>query len=254
MDEKLIILTEVVYERLNTKDEHAHYLLAFKEASLDEERFLKQKSKVEWLNAEGNAVAGAFGNHYEQFLGFEGYTIPLDDQDLYSRVLDSQKADFIVRDIIDHEIKGVIFLMRDDKASGPDGFTVAFFKKAWVLWEVMLLVLFETSFLMIYHRRSGLPRCAFKVDIQKAYDTRRIVNLCFEDDLFLFARGPPNSVTVIMHALEEFKNVSEGSLPVRYLRVHVISSRILFRNCKVLVEKLESWVNGWRNKFLYLAG
>ncbi|GKE75605.1 hypothetical protein Tco_1537646, partial [Tanacetum coccineum] len=33
------------------REDHAHYLLAFKEASLDEERFLRQKSKIEWLDA-----------------------------------------------------------------------------------------------------------------------------------------------------------------------------------------------------------
>ncbi|GJU98265.1 hypothetical protein Tco_1327536 [Tanacetum coccineum] len=31
------------------REEHAHYLLAFKEALLDEEHFLQQKAKVEWL-------------------------------------------------------------------------------------------------------------------------------------------------------------------------------------------------------------
>ncbi|GJV62601.1 putative RNA-directed DNA polymerase, eukaryota, reverse transcriptase zinc-binding domain protein [Tanacetum coccineum] len=153
-----------------------------------------------------------------------------------------------------------------------------------------------------YHRKIGPPRCAFKVDIQKAYDTvdwqflktilvgfgfhpkmfkwimvcvtgssfsicvngnihgwfegkrglrqgdplspylftlvmevitlilqrklqnldefqyhnlcdkQKIINLCFADDLFLFARGHPHSVSVIMDALEEFKNVS-GLVP-----------------------------------------
>nr|GEY13600.1 hypothetical protein [Tanacetum cinerariifolium] len=33
------------------REEHAHYLLAFKEAQLDEERFLKQKAKIEWFKA-----------------------------------------------------------------------------------------------------------------------------------------------------------------------------------------------------------
>ncbi|GJW77610.1 hypothetical protein Tco_0139292, partial [Tanacetum coccineum] len=97
-----------------------------------------------------------------------------------------------------------------------------------------------------YHRRCGPPRCAFKVDIQKAYNTvdwsfletilvgfgfhlkmvrerrvhdsddfqyhhlcdqQRIINLCFADDLFLFSRGNPSSVAVLMEALEEFKQV-----------------------------------------------
>ncbi|GJY03440.1 putative reverse transcriptase domain, reverse transcriptase zinc-binding domain protein [Tanacetum coccineum] len=98
-------------------------------------------------------------------------------------------------------------------------------------------------------------------------------------------RGHPSSVDVIMKGLEEFKNVSglvlsipkstaffcnvpnalkttiinsmpfaEGSLPVRYLGVPLISSRLLYRDCKILVEKLESCINDWRNKFLSIAG
>nr|GEX06273.1 hypothetical protein [Tanacetum cinerariifolium] len=38
-------------------------------------------------------------------------------------------------------------------------------------------------------------------------DKQRIINLCFVDDLFLFARGHPSSVSIIMDALEEFKQV-----------------------------------------------
>ncbi|GJV38182.1 putative reverse transcriptase domain, reverse transcriptase zinc-binding domain protein, partial [Tanacetum coccineum] len=159
-------------------------------------------------------------------------------------------------------------------------------------------ILLTQELMRNYHRNCGPPRCSFKIDIQKAYDTvdwgflrsiligfgfhptmvewimvcvsttsysvcingnlhgwfngkrglrqgdplspylftlvmevltlilqRRvsvaenfryhhhcekqcIVNLCFADDLFLFARGHLNSVTIIMEALEEFKNVS----------------------------------------------
>ncbi|GJZ15237.1 sodium/hydrogen exchanger 6 [Tanacetum coccineum] len=134
------------------REKHAHYLLAFKEASLDEERFLRQKSKIEWLDAgdsntlylhkivksknahnrvemvkdisnvlqEGNVVAGTFVSHYEQFLGIEGRSITLDTQDLFVRVLDDQKAVFMVREVSDSEIKGALFSMGDDKAPGPD--------------------------------------------------------------------------------------------------------------------------------------
>ncbi|GJV23895.1 hypothetical protein Tco_1376590 [Tanacetum coccineum] len=144
-------------------DENAHYLLAFKEASLDEERFLRQKSKIEWLNArdsnttyfhkivkskcvrnriemvqdssnvhhEGNAVVSAFVSHYEQFLGLEGTTTPLDDHRLFSLVLSDHNVEFMVREVSDSEIKGALFSMGDDKAPGPYGFTAAFFKKSW---------------------------------------------------------------------------------------------------------------------------
>ncbi|GKA60190.1 putative RNA-directed DNA polymerase, eukaryota, reverse transcriptase zinc-binding domain protein, partial [Tanacetum coccineum] len=310
------------------------------------------------------------------------------------------------------ENRSDMFSMGDDRASGPNGFTAAFFKKAWDvvggdftcairdfflqcniianrLGDIVSInqsafvpghrisdnILLTQELMRNYHRRRGPPRCAFKVDIQKAYDTvdwkfletilvgfgfhpkmvqwimvcvsgasysisvngnvhglfkgkhglrqgdplspylftlvmeiltlllqrkvrnsdefqyhhlceqQRIINLCFADNLFLFARGHPSLVSVIMDALEEFKQVSglvpsipkstayfcnvpnaikasilnsmpfaEGVLPVRYLGVPLISSRLLFRDCKILVEKLESRVNDWRNKFLSLAG
>ncbi|GJY21878.1 putative gag-pol polyprotein [Tanacetum coccineum] len=83
--------------------------------------------------------------------------------------------------------------------------------------------------------------------------------------------GHPSSVDVIMQGLEEFKNVfglvpsilkstaffcnvpnalkttilnsmpfAKGSLPIRYLGVPLISSRLLYRDCKILMEKLKS--------------
>nr|GEX00056.1 hypothetical protein [Tanacetum cinerariifolium] len=116
-------------------------------------------------------------------------------------------------------------------------------------------------------------------------EQQRVINLCFADDLFLFFLGNPTSVAVIMDALEEFKQVSglvpnipksttffcnvpnaikasilnstpfaEGVLPVRYLGVPLISSRLLYRDCKILVKNLKSIANDWRNKFLSLAG
>ncbi|GJX60854.1 reverse transcriptase domain-containing protein [Tanacetum coccineum] len=124
-------------------------------------------------------------------------------------------------------------------------------------------ILLTQELIRNYHRRRCLPRCAFKVDIQKAYDTvdwaflksiligkrglrhgdplspylltlvmeiltlilqqkvhdsevfqyhhlcekQKTINLYFADDLFLFARGHPSYVDVIMQGLEEFKNV-----------------------------------------------
>nr|GEW53521.1 hypothetical protein [Tanacetum cinerariifolium] len=98
-----------------------------------------------------------------------------------------------------------------------------------------------------------------------------LVNLCFANDLFLFVHGDVDSFKVIKEALEEFKNASglipslpkstayfcnvlnhvklsilhilpfeEGRLPVKYLGVPLVSSRLMFRDCKELIEKVES--------------
>nr|GFB60378.1 hypothetical protein [Tanacetum cinerariifolium] len=88
-----------------------------------------------------------------------------------------------------------------------------------------------------------------------------LVNLCFADDLFLFAYGDVESASIIKHALDEFKNASglvpsllkstayffnvlnhvklsifqvlpfeEGKLPVKYLGVPLVSSRLMIRD------------------------
>ncbi|GKF40888.1 putative reverse transcriptase domain, reverse transcriptase zinc-binding domain protein, partial [Tanacetum coccineum] len=112
-----------------------------------------------------------------------------------------------------------------------------------------------------------------------------LINLCFLDDLFLFAHGDANSAQIIMESLDEFKNVSglvlslpnsttyffnvrnhikyailhimpfeEGLLPVKYLGVPLVSSRLVFKDCKELIECVESRINDWKNKALSFAG
>ncbi|GJU50139.1 putative RNA-directed DNA polymerase, eukaryota, reverse transcriptase zinc-binding domain protein [Tanacetum coccineum] len=70
-----------------------------------------------------------------------------------------------------------------------------------------------------------------------------IINVCFADDLFLFARGILNVMPL-----------SEGKLPVKYLGVPLISSRLLNKDCKILVEKARNRIGDWKNKSLFFAG
>ncbi|GKA88295.1 protein LAZ1 [Tanacetum coccineum] len=123
------------------------------------------------------------------------------------------------------------------------GDPVSFNQLAFVL-EISDNILITQELMRNYHKRSGPLRCAFKVDIQKTYDTVdwsflmfilvgfnflykmvRWIMVCvsstsyyvcingdihgwLKDVLFLFSRGHPNPVNVIMHVLEELKNVS----------------------------------------------
>ncbi|GJV91138.1 reverse transcriptase domain, reverse transcriptase zinc-binding domain protein [Tanacetum coccineum] len=199
----------------------------------------------------------------------------------------------MVRTITNEEIKSAMFDIGDDRAPGPDGFTSAFFKKAWdiigsevceankefflngqllketnhtfialipkvptptrindyhpisccnVIYKCISKILtnhviegvkdvvsanqsafipgrnitdniLTTQELMHnYYLNKGTLRCAFKVDIHKAYET--------VDWRFL------------------------GTLPVKYLGVPLISSRLLNRDCKVLVESAKNIIGG----------
>ncbi|GKC40118.1 putative RNA-directed DNA polymerase, partial [Tanacetum coccineum] len=116
-------------------------------------------------------------------------------------------------------------------------------------------------------------------------DKLNLINLCFADDLFLFAYGDVDSTRVIKEGLDEFKIASglipslpkstayfcnvlnhvkisilnvlpfeEGRLPVKYLGVPLVSSRLMVRDCKELVEKVKNRIHDWRNKSLSMAG
>lgn len=153
------------------RDEEALYLNSFNQALLEEERFLKQKSKVTWLRvgdsnsayfhkvvksrvarsridmvvdsngvtADGDAVHTAFVSHYMHFLGQAGLVTPLDSNNLFSSRLDTVTADYMVRDVSDAEIKEVVFSMGDDKSPVQIGIRLLSLKVRGTLWGVMLL-------------------------------------------------------------------------------------------------------------------
>ncbi|GJU88114.1 hypothetical protein Tco_1300537 [Tanacetum coccineum] len=145
------------------REEEAVYVQAFNEAKLDEEHFLKQKAKIEWLNVgdsnsayfhkslksriqrsqievvlrtdnielSGPNVPDAFVHHYEMFLGTQMTCDELNCDGLFTKVISDQSCSNMVRNITDEEIKKAMFSIGDDRAPGPDGFTSAFFKKGW---------------------------------------------------------------------------------------------------------------------------
>nr|GEY98280.1 hypothetical protein [Tanacetum cinerariifolium] len=269
---------------VSIQEEEATVLAAFNEACLMEEKFLKQKDKIDWIREgdsnsayfhkaiksrisrsridvvtsndgvvhENDKFAEAFVNHYEMFLGQPGSTTGFNDNDLFRNRLEESEALEMTHTVTRNEVKSALFSMGNQKSSGPDGFTAAFFKESWdivaddfvaavcefftngkILCElnhtiIALIpkvnsptrvndyrpiscsnvmfkciskiianrikeslkvlvspnqsafvlgrsiadnVLLTQELMHNYHLNRGLPRCAFKVDIQKAYDT-----------------------------------------------------------------------------------
>ncbi|GKA28012.1 hypothetical protein Tco_0714180, partial [Tanacetum coccineum] len=146
------------------REEELIYSKAYHDVVVDEERLMKQKSKIEWLREgghnsayfysvlkgrvsksiievvkddDGNTfyredIALQFVDHFKNFLGAGEDVFPIEDCNrLFVKKLDSIIATFMIRPILDEEIRDAMFGIKDVKAVGLDGFTSKFFKKAW---------------------------------------------------------------------------------------------------------------------------
>jgi hypothetical protein len=115
-------------------------------------------------------------------------------------------------------------------------------------------------------------------------ESLRLTHLCFADDLLVFSEASLSSIAIIKAALLEFENLSglkvnpskssffcsgvsdrvkyalleellmkEGHLPVRYLGVPLISSRLSFAYCKALLDRIIGHIDSWLSKNLSYA-
>nr|GEX40917.1 hypothetical protein [Tanacetum cinerariifolium] len=160
---------------LNTKNEDEMvFNSTYREAVMDEEKVLKQKTKVEWLKEgdhnsdylhnllkgrlnrsriiivtdelgrvyEDEEVAGQFVSHFQSFLGTCDEVFPVEDPDrLFYKKLEPEIALNMVREVSDDEVKAALNDIDDNKAPRLDGFTFRFFKASWVTTDEFCLVL-----------------------------------------------------------------------------------------------------------------
>ncbi|KAL0294830.1 UNVERIFIED_CONTAM: hypothetical protein Sangu_3209600 [Sesamum angustifolium] len=112
-----------------------------------------------------------------------------------------------------------------------------------------------------------------------------LFQLCFADDLLLFCKADVASIQVFRRGLEEFANLSglhanpqksqliisrsaqeerehliaalqfqEGHLPLRYLGLPLLASRLSISDCHPLLLKVDSRIKGWDSIQLSFAG
>nr|GFC18812.1 hypothetical protein [Tanacetum cinerariifolium] len=132
-------LRKLLYEKgnLHTNVTRLHDDLDKAQICLDADPFNKSRSRIDVVTcadgttADNDKVVDAFVSHYEQFLGLPGITSPFDTTDLFSTRLTDDHARDMIRVISRQEVKDALFSMGNDKSSGPDGYTVAFFKESW---------------------------------------------------------------------------------------------------------------------------
>ena len=126
----------------------------------------------------------------------------------------------------------------------------------------------------------GLP-----FDYHRRCKITKTTHLCFADDLMIFCGKSIHSAGILSQALKDFSELSglipnndkscifftgsnydyqqsllnlfpftQGALPVRYLGVPLITTKLTAHDCKVLVEAITRRIGNWTTKFLSFAG
>ncbi|GKB93010.1 RNA-directed DNA polymerase, eukaryota, reverse transcriptase zinc-binding domain protein [Tanacetum coccineum] len=197
----VFVIPEVEGFSMLLREVKAKTFKAYKSALKDEESFLKQKAKVEWLD-EGDKnskyVLNVFVMHFKSVLGMSSEVSSI--ADLGTKILPESEALHMIRAVSDDEIKIALFSIDGNKAPGPDssdyrpiaccnvvykiistiisnrlknvlGLLVDENQCAFILsHQISDNILLSQELMRGYHRDRGFAKCAFKVDIQKAYD------------------------------------------------------------------------------------
>nr|GFA65998.1 hypothetical protein [Tanacetum cinerariifolium] len=145
-------------------EEEIVYVQAYIDVVLDAKKLFMQKTKNEWLNGGDsnsayyhNVVKGRiskksihvmyddlenayyredvpalFVSYFSKFLGTCDDVYEVEDvSTLNMKKLDAEKVVELIKPVTDEEIKDALFSIDVNKASGPDGYTLKFFKAAW---------------------------------------------------------------------------------------------------------------------------
>nr|GEU44105.1 hypothetical protein [Tanacetum cinerariifolium] len=177
-----------------------------------------------------------------------------DPKILFTKKLSNEDVVKMIKEVTEEEIESALFDINDDKAS-----------------DMMDLPL--SSSRPLGNKNKGRS-CAFKVDIQKAYDTVNWNFLKFSLENFGFH---PKMIKWIMkchttvsfsvsvngesHVFFKAKKVlrqvmafKKGKLRVRYLGVPLVAKNLCIKDCEILIDNVIKRVDDWQNKFLTFVG
>ncbi|GKE92287.1 hypothetical protein Tco_1573382, partial [Tanacetum coccineum] len=97
----------------DAKVKEAECLADYFAALEDEEKFMFQKAKVDWISS---------GDRNIKFLGTNDKGIAMTTKNLFTNRLTVEGATKVVTDVTDKEIKEAMFDIGENKAPGPNGF------------------------------------------------------------------------------------------------------------------------------------
>ncbi|XP_074327862.1 uncharacterized protein LOC141665780 [Apium graveolens] len=268
--------------------------------------FFHKKCKVNWnrskvlslQDTDGHLVNGQAScasvavNYFSQLLGAPAnFDDNVDLSMVNCKEVNVEQSRLLVAPVNDTHIFDTIKKMKKNKAPRPDGVNVEFFLATWNITASRLKkimptlvdisqsafipgrsifdnILLAQELFRGYERETGVPKCALKIDLHKAFDS---VHWSFILAVLKRMRFP--NIMVGVGWLQELLKVlvscaivmltllvgltlsiPRGTFPVKFLGVPLISYQLCVNDCMPLIEKITSRLHSWATLLLSPAG
>nr|GEV62181.1 hypothetical protein [Tanacetum cinerariifolium] len=277
-------------------------------------------SYIEDLNGNafhGHNVGEQFVLHFKNVLGSSSIVNHIDEPaSLFSKTLSDSEAEYMIRSVSDDEIRKALFEIDENKAPETDGF----FKNGKILKKINATVIsllpkismpskvfdlcpiaccnviykiISKEWMRGYHIDRGSAKCAFKVDIQKAYDsvkwdflasclkacgfhvnmigwimscvtfTSFTINVNGDHLGFLkgmrgLRQGDPLSLYLFTLVMKFCHRDSKSASILKkaldeFRDVPLLSKRLYIKDCQLLIDKVKKRISDWKNIVLSFA-
>ncbi|KAL2231163.1 UNVERIFIED_CONTAM: hypothetical protein Sindi_1710700 [Sesamum indicum] len=169
-----------------------------------------------------------------------------------------EEVAFLTTPFSGEDVKNAVFDITEDKAPGPDGYFSGFYKAAWpvVGEQVMKAVLdFFAMGRILKQINSTIVALIPNVHSPMSVADYRpihvaILRLNVEKSHLIISKAVQNVKEHLLVVL----GFQEGHLPMRYLGLPLIFSRLSISNCQPLLTKIDTRINGWEGLALSYAG
>nr|TKS17239.1 hypothetical protein D5086_0000020700 [Populus alba] len=215
----------------------------------DEESYFKQKSRVQWLQLgdrntsffhksllhrqvrnkihslqdengtlvhDPHDIGKLASTYFENILTATHPTLNAEIKDIFPNTISEASKSAALTPITDDDIKEALFSIPDSKAPGPDGYNALFYKTSWDIIRLDFL-----AAIRFFFSNNCLPRCVNATRVALVPKTEH----------------PASIISGLRNTIIEQLGIQETTLPVKYLGVPLLSSRLTHRDCLPIAGK-----------------
>ncbi|KAK4397797.1 hypothetical protein Sango_1255200 [Sesamum angolense] len=208
-------------------------------------------------------IIDEFVGYYQRLLGVnrDGRHIDIRYLRPWARyIVTAEEASQLVTLVTKDEIKNVFFDIAEHKSLGSDGYAPGFFKAAWpVLYRDTWVVIVtpDVSLFVYYSHGEDLILFCNVDEVTSSIFQRGLqvfaslfgLHANLDINQLIISKSVPGNRELLLQRL----SFQEGYLPVRYLGLPLISSKLTLSDCQPLLIKINKCLKGWEGVSLTFA-